>query len=37
MLVVLQWNLGPGRGCEPSLANELTESENQLLELICRR
>jgi hypothetical protein len=37
LLVALQWNLRTGWGCEPALADEVAESENQLLELICRR
>lgn len=37
MLVVLQWDFGAGRCCELALVDELTQCENQLLELACGR
>lgn len=37
MLVVLQWDFGAGRCRELALVDELTQCENQLLELACGR
>lgn len=37
MLVVLQGDLGAGGGRELASADEITQCEDQLLELVCRR
>lgn len=34
MMVVLQWDLGAGGGCELALADEVAQSEDQFLQMV---
>lgn len=37
MMVVLQWDLRAGRGCELALVDKVAQCEDQLLQMVCGR
>lgn len=37
MMVVLQWDLRAGGACELALADEVAQSEDQFLQMVCGR